>query len=132
MNNKITEAMRDRNNHLRKAQKSNSTYQWGMYRKLRNFANREIKSSKSNYYCNLIEESKGDSSMVWKAVNEASSRKVSSSGKISAQPHTTLCIQFLDRENKDKNNRLPLGKQICFTIVWGCAEIFTAHPSRSI
>ena len=45
------------------------------------------------------------------------------SGKISAQPHTTLCIQFLDRENNDKNNTLPSGKQICFTIVWGCAEI---------
>ena len=38
-------------------------------------------------------------------------------GKVSAQPHTTLCIQFLDRENNDKNNTLPLGKQICFTIV---------------
>ena len=34
-------------------------------------------------------------------------------GKISAQPHTTLCIQSLDRENNDKNNILPLGKQIC-------------------
>ena len=33
-------------------------------------------------------------------------------GKISAQPHTTLCIQFLDRENNDKNNTLPSGKQI--------------------
>ena len=44
-------------------------------------------------------------------------------GKVSAQPHTTLCIQFLDRENNDKNNALPLGKQICCTIVWGCAEI---------
>ena len=44
-------------------------------------------------------------------------------GKISAQPHTTLCIQFLDRENNDKNSRLPLGKHICFAIVWGCAEI---------
>ena len=44
-------------------------------------------------------------------------------GKVSAQPHTTLCIQFLDKENNDKNNTLPLGKQICFTIVWGCAEI---------
>ena len=42
-------------------------------------------------------------------------------GKIPAQPHTTLCIQFLDRENNDKNNKLPLGKQICFTIVWGYA-----------
>ena len=44
-------------------------------------------------------------------------------GKISAQPHTTLCIQFLDREKNNKNNTLPLGKQICFTIVWGCTEI---------
>ena len=43
--------------------------------------------------------------------------------KISAQPHTTLFMQFLDRENNDKNNRLPLGKQICCAIVWGCAEI---------
>ena len=43
-------------------------------------------------------------------------------GKISAQPHTTLCIQFLNRENSDKNNTFPSGKQICFTIVWGCTE----------
>ena len=43
-------------------------------------------------------------------------------GKISAQPHPTLCIQFLNREKNDKNNTFPLGKQICFTIVWGCAE----------
>ena len=34
-----------------------------------------------------------------------------------------LTIQFLDRENNDKNNTIPLGKQICFTIVWGCVEI---------
>ena len=43
--------------------------------------------------------------------------------KISAQLHTTLCIQFLDRENNDKKNTFPLGKQICFTVVWSCAEI---------
>ena len=47
-------------------------------------------------------------------------------GKISAQPHPTLCIQFLNRENNDKNNTFPLGKQICFTIVWGCAETLPA------
>ena len=46
---------------------------------------------------------------------------ISIESKISAQPHTTLCLQFLDRENNDKNNTLPSGKQICFTIVWGCA-----------
>ena len=51
-----------------------------------------------------------------------SQKHVSWVGKISAQPHTTLCIQFLNRENNEKNNTFPLGKQICFTIVWGCAE----------
>ena len=35
-------------------------------------------------------------------------------GKISTQPHPTICIQFLNRENNDKNNAYP--------IVWGCAE----------
>ena len=43
-------------------------------------------------------------------------------GKISAQPYPTLYIQFLNRENNDKSNTLSLGKQICFTIVWGFAE----------
>ena len=43
-------------------------------------------------------------------------------GKISAQPHPTLCIQFLNRENNDKNNTFPLRKQVYFTIVWGCEE----------
>ena len=58
--------------------------------------------------------------------------KKKKNGKISAQPHTTLCIQFLDRENNDKNNRLPLGKQICFKIVWGCVEILPQlHRYRS-
>ena len=42
---------------------------------------------------------------------------------MSTLTHTSLCIQFLNRENNDKNNAFPLGKQICFTIVWGCAEI---------
>ena len=53
--------------------------------------------------------------------------RITGRGKTSAQPHTTLCIQFLDRENNDKNNTLPLGKQICFTIGWDYAEIL---PSK--
>ena len=47
---------------------------------------------------------------------------IENNGKISAKPHPTLCIQFLNRENNDKNNTFPSGKQICFTTVWGCAE----------
>ena len=43
-------------------------------------------------------------------------------GKISAQPHTTLCIQFLTRENNEKNNTFSLGKQICFTSMGLCGN----------
>ena len=30
--------------------------------------------------------------------------------KFGKKPHTTLCIQFLERENNEKNNTSPLGK----------------------
>ena len=53
-------------------------------------------------------------------------------GQISAQPHTALCIQFLIRENNEENNTFPLGKQICFTIVWGCAETLPRFVCWSI
>ena len=46
-------------------------------------------------------------------------------GKISAQPHNKLCIQFLERDNNDENNRLPL------RVVWGRAEILPIHLARS-
>ena len=76
MNNKINELMKDRDFHHRKAVKTNSDHHWTRYRSLRNLVNREIKSAESNYYCNLINDAKGDSGKVWKAVNEASSRNV--------------------------------------------------------
>ena len=41
--------------------------------------NREIKSAKSRYYCDLIGEAKGDLSKLWTAVNEASSPNSKSS-----------------------------------------------------
>jgi uncharacterized protein (DUF2252 family) len=50
-----------------------------MYKKLRNFVNKEVKSAKARYYCKLIEQSKGNSSRIWKAVNEISSRDNKSS-----------------------------------------------------
>ena len=71
----MTSKMRDRAYHHRKAWKSGSAYHWHMFRKLRNFVNKEIKASKSKYYTNLIEESKGNASKIWNAVNEASYRK---------------------------------------------------------
>ena len=70
LTNKLLELRRDRDYHRRKARFSNSKYHWQMYRKLRNFTNREEKRLKSDYYCRLIEDARGDSSRMWKAIKE--------------------------------------------------------------
>ena len=44
-------------------------------------------------------------------------------GKISAQPHTSLCTQFLDKENNGEKNSLPLGLGFCFRMIRGYSEI---------
>ena len=41
-----------------------------MHRKLRNYATREEKELKSQYYCHLIQDAKGDNSKTWKAIKE--------------------------------------------------------------
>ena len=45
--------------------------------------------------------------------------------EISAQPHITLCIQFLNREKMTKT-----GKTDLFTIVWGCTETLPTQCSK--
>ena len=37
-----------------------------------------VRAAKSTYYCDMIEEAKGDSEKVWKVVNEACNRNSSS------------------------------------------------------
>ena len=75
----ISEGMRSRDYHNDKAIKTRSSYHWHMFKQQRNYVNNEIKTSKSNYYVRQIEESKGGGNKVWKAVNEAASRKCKSS-----------------------------------------------------
>ena len=48
--------------------------------------NREIKSAKFIYYCDLISEAKGNSNKLWKAVNETLSRKSKSPPLIERRP----------------------------------------------
>jgi hypothetical protein len=93
MNSKISEAMQDRDYHHRKAVKSNKTYHWNMYKQLRNFVNKEVKSAKSKHYCELIEQSKGDYSRIWKAVNELSSRDNKSSTPQSSTPQKKFRVK---------------------------------------
>ena len=93
LNDTISEVMKDRDFHHRKAVKTNSAFHWARYRKLRNRVNREVKAAKSKYYCDLILEAKGDSGKIWKAVNEVSSRKTKSSSPqcivVDGVEHTT-------------------------------------------
>ena len=46
-------------------------------------------------------------------------------GKISAQPCTTLCIQFLDRENNDKKQYIAIRKTYLFYNSMGLCGNFT-------
>ena len=78
MNSQISDTMKERDWAHRKARKSNSARHWSMYAKLRNKVNGLVRTAKSKYYCDMIEEAKGDSEKVWKAVNEACNRNSSS------------------------------------------------------
>ena len=70
VNGNLLQIRRDRDFHHRKARKTNSKYSWGMYRKLRNYANREERKLKSAYFCQLIEDSKFDGSRMWKTLKQ--------------------------------------------------------------
>ena len=66
----IATLMRDRNYHLRKAKGNKTNFHWKQYRALRNKVQRKIKKSKSEYYCNLIKDSRNNPSDLWKSVKE--------------------------------------------------------------
>jgi hypothetical protein len=101
-----------------------------MYKKLRNFVNKEVKSAKSKYYCELIEQSKGDSSRIWKAVNELSSRDNKSSTPqyivtdgVKHSDHKSIATALIDTYFAS------VGKSLAakFTTV---SQTFTASPTH--
>ena len=53
--------MRDRDVAKRKAIKSNNPQHWAMYKRLRNWINGEVKSTKASYYGSAFIQSNGDS-----------------------------------------------------------------------
>ena len=70
--------MRDRDYHHRKAIKSNSEFHWNMYKKLKCLVTKQVKKSKADYYLELINRNKSNSSGLWKILNEITSRKSTS------------------------------------------------------
>ena len=65
----LSQSMRDRDYHHRKAIKSQSTHHWSMYNKLKSYVNKEVKKAKITFYQDLIATNKGDSSGLWKVLN---------------------------------------------------------------
>ena len=49
-----------------------------MYKKIKNFVNKEVKKCKAKYYSDLINKNKGNASELWKTFNEITSKKPNS------------------------------------------------------
>ena len=79
----LSQAMQDRDYHLKKAQKTKSAHHWSSYRKLRCLVNRKVRECKSNYYETLIKENNNNPSGLWKTLNELTSRGTHSSSPTS-------------------------------------------------
>lgn len=53
-------------------------------------------------------------------------------GKISAQPLTSVCVQFLDKENKGGNNKYPIwGYRENYCFVLNSMELHSLHSRRN-
>ena len=104
-----------------------------MYRKLRNFTNREEKRLKSYYYCRLIEDARGDSSRMWKAIKETLPSKhneinaIFANGKLQTDPTNiaeTLNNHFSSIGKKLAKAFRSVVPSQCFT----CSARFSLQP----
>ena len=75
----LKNSMQERDRCYRKAVKSNSPASWSEYKTLREDVNKRVKKCKTDYYYNVIEESKNDSNALWQTLNEITSRQTNSS-----------------------------------------------------
>jgi hypothetical protein len=79
----LSQAMQQRDHHLKKARKTQSKTHWSVYRKYRCFVNKKVRECKSQYYQNLIKENENNPSGLWKTMNELTSRNIKSSAPCS-------------------------------------------------
>ena len=66
----IIQLMRQRDRAHKIAKRSGSQNNWDVYKKLRNSVTEQIRSKKSEHFTSTIEENKGNSSAMWKKLNE--------------------------------------------------------------
>ena len=77
MNSQLSKEMQYRDKRHKSAIKLNTKEQWHLYKKQKNFVNREIRRCKSEYYTKIIDENKQTSFALWKTLNQVTSRKKS-------------------------------------------------------
>ena len=70
MNSQLSKEMQYRDKLYKSAIKLSTKEQWHLYKKQKNFVNREIRRCKSEYYTKLIDENKQNSSALWKTLNQ--------------------------------------------------------------
>ena len=78
MSSDLKNSMHERNRLHRKAVKSKNPVDWIKYKEVKNSVNMQVRKCKSDYYCNLIEESKNQPKSLWKHLNNITSRKSNS------------------------------------------------------
>ena len=76
MTSDLKNTMCDQDVHHTKAIKTNSKYHWEMYKKMKNFVNKEVKKCKAEYYSDLINKNKGNPSELWKPSMRSSQRSL--------------------------------------------------------
>ena len=62
----------------RKAIKSKNPVDWTKYKEVKNSVNTQIRKCRSDYYCNVIEESKSQPKSLWKHLNNITLHKPNS------------------------------------------------------
>ncbi len=70
LTNDLRNAMQDRDYHHRKAVKSNSSFHWMMYKKIKCYVNTNVKKCKAEYYSKLINTNKENTGALWKTLND--------------------------------------------------------------
>ena len=85
LNSHITDLMNKRDYHLKKAKGDKCNTHWRLYRELRNKVTHNIKKAKSDYYTNLISNSKSNAKDFWRAFKQTlPSSKSSSRSRITS------------------------------------------------
>ena len=132
MTSSISESMRDRDYHHKKARQTKSGYHWDMFRKLRNSVRRQIDQAKADYYTKLVMDSTGNTSQLWKALKQTLPDKQSSSISSIISDGVTFSAPR-DIASALNNHFVSIGMKLAakFPSLRGTTRGISKHPARN-